>query len=81
MNIIGLFFIIIGIYLVKLNYSSFNDKEIEKKEVPLKINKIKKKEFINNDDINTITEELFWRPSPWEHLHGYKVNIKDKRFY
>jgi hypothetical protein len=81
MNIVGLFFIIIGIYLVKLNYLSFNDKEKDKIYIPEKKIKNIKKDIKNNDDISTITEELFWKPSPWEHLHGYKVNIRDKRFY
>ena len=82
MNIVGIFFIICGIYLIKLNLNKNNDKgNEEKKDIPMKKIEINKNKIQNNVDINTIKEELFWKPSPWEHLHGYKVNIKDKRFY
>jgi hypothetical protein len=81
MNIVGIFLIIFGLYLVKLNSNKINDKENEKKNIPMKEINQKKDNIQNNVDINTIKEELFWKPSPWEHLHGYKVNIKDKRFY
>jgi len=81
MNIVGIFLIIFGLYLVKLNSNKINDKENEKKNIPIKEINQKKDNIQNNVDINTIKEELFWKPSPWEHLHGYKVNIKDKRFY
>mgnify|MGYP007063712233 CR=1 FL=1 len=81
MNIVGIFLIIFGLYLVKLNSNKIKDKENEKKNIPMKEINQKKDNIQNNVDINTIKEELFWKPSPWEHLHGYKVNIKDKRFY
>jgi hypothetical protein len=79
MNIVGLGFLVIGTYLIHLNKSMLNISE-KKVDKSVKFRKLPKK-VINNTDINTIKEELFWKPSPWEYLHGYKVDIKNKRFY
>ena len=79
MNIVGLGFLVIGTYLIHLNKSMLNISE-KKVDKSVKFRKLPKK-VINNTDINTIKEELFWKPSPWEYLHGYKVDIKNKIFY
>jgi hypothetical protein len=78
MNILGFIFIIIGLYLIHIN-KNFEIIEEKKYKIP-KVENTKKK-IQNNTDIKTIRKELFWRPSPWEFLHGYKVDIKNKRFF
>lgn len=79
-KITGLILIFVGYLLYSYNINAFTEK-IEVNKTKHKIQKEPKIKIQNNTSLKILLENLFWKPDPWNYLHGYKVNIKDKRFY